>query len=72
MMKQPELRRFLVTRTGPNSFVNKYVDNCRNCDGSGILTVEPGVMKLCPICEGSGYVNITKVIDIIIKPFNQN
>lgn len=70
-MSEPELRKYEVTRTGINSFVNRYVDTCRNCDGSGLLTFESGVL-MCPVCNGTGLVSITKVIDIIIKPFNQN
>ncbi|KAF0198458.1 MAG: hypothetical protein FD170_3984, partial [Bacteroidetes bacterium] len=26
-------------------------------------------VEMCPVCNGTGYVDITKVIDVIIKPY---
>ena len=67
-MSEPIVRRYLVTRVSPNSYVNKYVDYCRNCGGSGIYDLVTAV-EMCPVCNGTGYVDITKVIDVIIKPY---
>ncbi|MFH1121767.1 MAG: hypothetical protein V1775_18245 [Bacteroidota bacterium] len=70
-----EYRKYITTRTGQNTFENKYFDVCRNCGGEGMirLIVEVGgasTVCQCPVCKGTGDVQITKKIEVIVSPIN--
>jgi DnaJ-class molecular chaperone len=63
--------KYTVTRTGDNSFKNEYTDQCRNCHGSGFIlpALPPEASPInCPVCLGTGLVDVTKVIEVIVKP----
>jgi DnaJ-class molecular chaperone len=63
--------KYTVTRTGDKSFKNEYTAQCRNCYGSGFilpaLPPEAGPID-CPVCLGSGEVDVTKMIEVSVKP----
>lgn len=57
------------------------VDLCRNCAGRGIasldthaivgvITDDTVVEGVCPVCGGSGRVQVRREITVIIEPFN--
>lgn len=67
-----EYRKYTTTRTGDRTYQNSYVDGCRNCGGSGLieLVIPVGCTAvMCPVCEGSGSVSVTKKIEVIVKPY---
>lgn len=67
-----EHRKYIVTRLGHGLYENKYIDSCRNCQGSGMIVLSGHSCSAvidCIICGGSGEVQITKKIEVIIKPF---
>lgn len=67
-----EHRKYNVTRTGMNSFENSYIDSCRNCDGSGMVKIigsNCSTVIMCNRCLGTGEVQVTKKIEVIVKPY---
>lgn len=67
-----EYRKYITTRTGQNTFENKYYDVCRNCGGEGMISllISVGVSTVvqCPVCNGTGDVKVTKKIEVIVEP----
>lgn len=67
-----EYRKYAITRTGHNTWDNKYFDVCRNCLGTGMITIR-GNMSVstvvqCAVCLGKGDVKVTKKIEVIVEP----
>jgi len=67
-----EFRKYNTTRTGQHTYQNTYFDQCGNCLGSGLIRLIVPVastLVVCPVCEGSGVVQVTKNIEVIVKPY---
>lgn len=62
-----EYRKYTVSRTGQYKWDNKYFDVCRNCLGTGLITLRVNVVQ-CPVCLGKGDVKVTKKIEVIVEP----
>lgn len=56
---------------GPGHYKFTYVDLCRNCAGKGVLVPEDRTIRPieCNVCEGAGRVIVTKLIQVIVKPY---
>lgn len=67
-----EYRKYVTTRTGQNSFENKYFDQCRNCGGEGMIRLVAeancATVCICQVCKGTGSVRVTKKIEVIVEP----
>jgi DnaJ-class molecular chaperone len=67
-----EYRKYTVSRTGQNTWDNKYYDVCRNCLGAGLITLlgnmSASTVVQCPVCLGTGDVKVTKKIEVIVEP----
>jgi DnaJ-class molecular chaperone len=63
--------RVKAIRQPDGTYEQRYVDICRNCGSKGkiLLTIPPKI-DICPVCEGSGRVEIVKLIHVSIMPFN--
>ena len=63
-----------INRIATGHYITTYIDICRNCKGTGqCLAREPReddvAVEICPVCEGSGRVVVTKEVKSTVKPY---
>jgi DnaJ-class molecular chaperone len=63
--------KYDVKAIGDKKYLCRYTANCRGCYGTGeLLVATPDEQKTlpCPTCQGSGKVDVTKQISVIVLP----
>lgn len=65
-----------TVRLGNGQYISEYKATCRNCQGEGTLLPPTELMHVCdyikcPVCRGSGQVQIVKHVSITITPYSQ-